>query len=52
MAYRRQEEYKNRDVYNVYLKVVHTVLAYRLNNIEFDIIDIQIRDQVNQLIHK
>ena len=48
----RKTQYRNRDSYNVYLKVIHTELSFRLHPVEFDTLDFNVRRQVNCLIDK
>ena len=48
----RKTQYRNRDSYNVYLKVIHTELSFRLHPVEFDTLDFNVRRQVNCLIDR
>ena len=48
----RKTQYNTRNICNVYLKVIHTELLYRLTNIEFDLLDFKVRTQVSDIIHK
>lgn len=48
----RKIQYQKRDISNVYLKVVHTELLFRLDNLEFDIFDNKVRTDISIIIHK
>lgn len=48
----RKSQYHLRDVYNSYLKVIHTQLSYKLHSLEFEVFDMDVRDQVNTIIYK
>lgn len=48
----RKSQYRKRDTYNIYVKVIHSELAFRLSNLHFDLIDSKIRSQVNNIIDK
>ena len=48
----RKIEYNKRDVSYIYLKVVHSELAFRLNSFEFDYLDNKVRSDVRYYTHK
>ena len=48
----RKIQYYKRDFTNTYRKLIHSELTFRLSAIEFDLLDNNIRENVNLLIHK
>lgn len=46
----RKLQYFKRDNYNVYLKVIHSEITYRLNIMEFDEFDKRTRDKIDNII--
>lgn len=45
-------QYSKRDIFNIYVKVIHSQLSHRLHPIEFDTLDFDVRDKINSIIHK
>lgn len=48
----RKIQFRKRDTYNFYVKVIHTELANRLHSLEFDVLDSSTRLKVNSIVHK
>lgn len=52
LLYDLKTQYNKRDIYNVYLKVIHSELTKRLHPIEFDFYDSETRLKVQEITHR
>lgn len=52
LAVDRKLEYSKRDTLNMYLKVCYSELAFRLTPIEFDVVNLDTRSKVRDMVYK